>query len=105
PLSGSAIIRILDKTGAKAFRGDLSDISASGISLIMNTSAQSAESLLGCRLNIKFSWPEAAPELKIDHDGRMVGIHGQMFNEYLINVTWDAPLEKEVVERIKLKGE
>ena len=105
PLSGSAIIRIVDKTGAKGFRGDLSDISASGISLVMNTSAQSAESLLGRRLNIKFSWPEAAPELKIDQDGRIVGIHGQMFNEHLINVTWDAPLEKEVVERIKLKGE
>ena len=103
PLSGSAIIRIMDKAGAKAFRGDLSDISASGISLIMNTSAQSAESLLGCRLNIKFSWPEAAPELEMDQDGRIVGIHSQMFNEYLINVIWDAPLEQGIVERIKLR--
>jgi hypothetical protein len=104
PLSGSAIVRITDRTGANAFRGDLSDISASGISLIMNTSAPSAESLLGCRLNIKFAWPEAVPELNIDQDGRIVGIHSQMFNEYLINVTWEGPLEKDVVERIKLRG-
>jgi len=104
PLSGSAIIRIMDSAGANAFRVDLSDISASGISLIMNTSAPSAESLLGCRLNIKFAWPEAVPELNIDQDGRIVGIHSQMFNEYLINVTWEGPLEKDVVERMKLRG-
>jgi hypothetical protein len=46
----------------------------------MNTSAKSAESLLGCRLNIKFARPAAIPELKIDQDGRIVGIHSQMLN-------------------------
>jgi CRP-like cAMP-binding protein len=103
-LSGSAIIRIRDRRGVKGFKGDLSDISASGISLIMNTSAKSAELLLGCRLNIKFTRPEAMPELTIDQDGRIVGIHSQMFNEYLINVKWDEPLDNATFERIKLMG-
>ena len=103
-LSGNAVIRIMDRPGMKGFKGDLSDISASGISLIMNTSAQSAELLLGCRLNIKFVWPEGAPELKIDQNGRIVGIHSRMFNEYLINVTWDAPLDKDILDRIKLRA-
>jgi len=101
-LSGKAIIRIMDRRGIKGFKGDLSDISASGISVIMNTSAKSAELMLGCRLNIKFTRPEAIPEIKIDQDGRIVGIHSQMFNEYLINVKWDEPLDNGIVERIKL---
>jgi hypothetical protein len=91
----------MDRTGIKAFKGDLSDISATGISVIMNTSQESAELLLGCRLNIKFRRPEASPEIRIDQDGRIVGIHNQMFNEYLTNVKWDKPLDNGVVERIK----
>lgn len=101
-LSGNTLIRIMDRPGMKGFRGELSDISATGISLIMNTSAQSAELLLGCCLNIKFAWPETNPELRIDQDGRIVGIHSQMFNEYLINVKWDEPLPEKLVKRIKL---
>ena len=100
-LSGNAIIRIMDRPGIKGFKGDLSDISASGISVIMNTSPQSAESLLGCRLNIKFRQLEGSPEIRIDQDGRIVGIHNQMFNEYLTNVKWDEPLDNGIVERIK----
>ena len=103
-LSGNALIRIMDRPGLKGFKGDLSDISASGISVIMNTSADMAELLLGCRLNIKFRQPEAVPELKINKDGRIVGIHSRMFNEYLINVKWDELMDKGLVERIKLRA-
>jgi hypothetical protein len=70
----------------------------------MNTSPKSAELLLGCRLNIKFTRPEGSPEIKIDQDGRIVGVHSQMFNEYLTNVKWEEPLHNGIVERIKLTG-
>jgi hypothetical protein len=103
-LSGDAVIRITDRPGIKVFKGDLSDISASGISFVMNTSPESAELLLGCRLNIKFTRPEGSPEIRIDQDGRIVGVHSQMFNEYLTNVKWEEPLDNGIVERIKLTG-
>ena len=103
-LSGNAAIRIMDRPGMKDFKGDLSDISASGISFMMNTSPQSAELLLGCRLNLKFTLPEVFPEIRIDQDGRIVGVHGQMYNEYLINVKWDELLDNGIVERIELMG-
>jgi CRP-like cAMP-binding protein len=103
-LSGDAVIRITDRSGIKVFKGDLSDISASGISFVMNTSPKSAELLLGCRLNIKFTRPEGSPEIRIDQDGRIVGVHSQMFNEYLTNVKWEKPLDNGIVERIKLTG-
>ena len=101
-LSGNAVIRVMDIPGIKVFRGDLCDICSSGISFVMNTSSKSAELLLGCRLNTKFARPEAGPEIRIDQDGRIVGIHSQMFNEYLINVKWNEPLDTGIVERIKL---
>ena len=101
-LSGNALIRIMDRPGIKGFKGDLSDISTNGIAVIMNTSPESAELLLGCRLNIKFRRSEVSPEIRIDQDGRIVGIHNQMFNEYLTNVKWDKPLDNGIVERIRL---
>ena len=103
-LSGNAVIRIMDRPGIKGFTGDLSDISANGIAVVVNTSPKSAELMLGCRLNIKFKRPEASPEIRVDQDGRIVGIHSQMFNEYLTNVKWDEPLDNGIVERIKLMG-
>ena len=103
-LSGDAVIRIMDRPGLKGFKGDLSDISANGIAVIMNTSPESAELLLGCRLNIKFRRPEVSPEIRVDQDGRIVGIHSQMFNEYLANVKWDEPLDNGIVERIRLRA-
>jgi len=104
-LSGNAVIRIMDRPGKKVFKGDLSDISASGISFVMNTSPKSAELLLGCRLNIKFTRPEGSSEMRIDQDGRIVGVHSQMFNEYLANVKWEEPLDSGVVKRIKLTAQ
>jgi hypothetical protein len=48
--------------------------------------------------------PEAFPEIRIDQDGSIVGVHGQMYNEYLINVKWDEPLDDGMIERIELMG-
>lgn len=100
-IAGSAAVQILDKQGSKVFKGDLSDISASGVSFIMNTSPTAAETLLGCRLNLKFTLPGAFPEISIDQEGRIVGVHGQLFNEYFINVKWEQPLDDGLIDRIK----
>ena len=103
-ISGSAAIKILDIQGSKIFKGDLSDISASGVSFIMNTSPTAADALLGCRLNLKFTLHGAFPEISIDHEGHIVGVHGQLFNEYFINVKWDEPLDDALIDRIKTFG-
>lgn len=103
-LSGNAIIRILDRPAMKVFKSDLSDISTSGISIIMNTSSKGAELLLGCRLNLKFALPETFPEIRIDQNGCIVGVHSRLFNEYLVNVKWDGPLDDGIIDRIQLGG-
>jgi hypothetical protein len=103
-ISGSAAIKILDDQGSKVFKGDLSDISASGVSFIMNTSPTAADALLGCRLNLKFTLRGAFPEISFDHEGRIVGVHGQLFNEYFINVKWEEPLDDALIDRVKTFG-
>ena len=103
-IAGSATIRILDQQGSKAFKGDLSDISASGVSFIMNTSPSAAESLLGCRLAFKCTLRGSFPEINIDQEGRIVGVHAQLFNEYFINVKWEQPLEDGLIDRLKAYG-
>ncbi|MGD2098630.1 MAG: cyclic nucleotide-binding domain-containing protein [Desulfobacterales bacterium] len=103
-IAGSAIIKILDHKGSKTFKGDLSDISASGVSFIMNTSPTAAESLLGCRLTLKCNLHGFYPEISIDQEGCIVGVHAQLFNEYFINVKWEQPLENGLIDKIKAYG-
>ena len=100
-VSGTALIEIVDNTEGKVSKAELSDISASGVSFIMNTSTQSAEALLGCPLNLKCLLPHVSGEIRIDQTGSIVGIHRQLFNEYLINVKWDELLSNEIIAKIK----
>jgi CRP-like cAMP-binding protein len=104
PISGDAAVQIMGQPEGKIFKVDLADISASGVSFIMNTSTKSADLLLGCRLNLKFKLPRVSPGLKVDQNGRIVGVHNQLFNEYLINVKWDQPIDDDIIEGIKLSA-
>ena len=103
-ISGPAEIRITDTPEGKVHKGELSDISASGVSFIMNTSPQSADMLLGCQLNIQFLLPRVSGESRIDQNGSIVGVHRQLFNEYLINVKWDQTLPDDLISKIKLSS-
>ncbi len=100
-VSGDATVQITATPEDKVFKAELSDISASGVSFVMNTSPQSAELLLGCRLSLEFRLPQVSAELRIDQNGSIVGVHSQLFNEYLINVKWDQPLSDDLLATIK----
>jgi hypothetical protein len=43
----------------------------------------------------------AFSEISVDHEGCIVGVHGQLFNEYYINVKWEEPLDDGLIDRIK----
>ena len=100
-ISGNVAVQIADPPEGKVFKGDLSDISTSGVSFIMNTSPQSAELLLGCELSLKCVLPQFSTEFRLDQNGTIVGAHSQLFNEYLINVKWDQPLPENIMATIK----
>ncbi len=99
-LTGSTVIQILEEQKDKAFKADLSDISTSGVSFIINTSPTAAESLLGSRLKLNFTLHGTYPKIHITQEGRIVGVHAQMFNEYFINVKWEQPLDSSLFDRI-----
>lgn len=101
-LSSVASVNITGLPEGRSCRAELSDISATGVSFILNVSAKSAEVLLGCRVNVKFSLPQVRSDLRIDLNGTIVGAHSQMFNEYLINVRLRQPLEGDIMDRIAL---
>ncbi|MBT8332064.1 MAG: cyclic nucleotide-binding domain-containing protein [Deltaproteobacteria bacterium] len=103
-IAGNASVQILDQQDSKAFKADLSDISSSGVSFIMNTSPTAADSLLGCRLTLKCTLRGSFPEIRIDQEGRIVGVHAQLFNEYFINVKWEEQLEDGLIDKIKAYG-
>ena len=99
-ISGNAIVQIVAKPANKVFKVDLSDISASGVSFVMNASSKAADLLLGRHLNLKLAFDQAFAQLRIDRSGKIVGLHHQMFNEYLINVKFEEPLDNDTMERI-----
>jgi hypothetical protein len=100
-ISGDAVVRITESTEDRSFKAELSDISSSGVSFVINTSTQSAELLLGCQLSLGFRLPKVSNELRIDQNGTIVGVHSQLFNEYLINVKWEQPLPENIMATIK----
>ena len=99
-VSGDTTLQIAVQPDNKVFKGDLSDISASGLSFVMSTSSKAADLLLGKHLSLKLAFRQTFPELRIDRSGSIVGIHHQMFNEYLINVKWEEPLDNDTLDRI-----
>ena len=103
-VSGDATVQITGTPEGKVFKGDLSDISASGVSFVMNTSPQSAELLLGSHLSLIFLLPQVSADFRIEQSGIIVGVHRQLFNEYLINLKWDKSLPENVLASIKSAG-
>ena len=103
-ISGNAIVQLIDTPEGKLFKGELSDVSACGASFVMNTSPQSADLLLGCQLSLEFMLPQISADFRIEQNGTIVGVHSQLFNEYLINVKWDQSLPENIMATIKSAG-
>jgi CRP-like cAMP-binding protein len=100
-VSGNTAVQITAEPEHKVFKGEISDISASGVSFTMSTSAKAAELLLGRHLNLKLAFDQTYPELRIEGNGSIVGLHHLMFNDYLINVKWEEPLDNDTMQKIK----
>lgn len=89
----------------KAFRGELSDISASGISFYIKTSdRKNASFLLGRNLNLMFAVSDAAADAsleKITQTGTVIGVSYHLFNDYIIHLKFSRELSSVVVAEIE----
>ena len=88
-LPGRVIVQIFDdqkKPVGKPFRGELLDISTSGLAFIFKTTLKSDAMILGRKLNMVLSFAELDSDLRIKKAGAVVAVNFEPFNEYIVHV-------------------
>ena len=75
------------------FRGELLDISASGLAFIIKTTEKSTARMLGRKLNMDLSFAELESDLEFNRGATVVAVNSQPFNEYYIHAQFDKNLD------------
>ena len=86
---GRVMVQIFDdqkKPVGKPFRGELLDLSTSGLAFIFKTTLKSDAMMLGRKLNMALSFAELDSDLKIKKAGAVVAVNFEPFNEYIVHV-------------------
>ena len=104
-LSGKVSIQLLSASGSpvgKSFGGELSDVSAGGLSFYIKTAKkETASLLLGRNLNIKFILSAGKSQHKIDQNGKVIGVHYHLLSDYSIHMSFDKMLDENMIEEIE----
>jgi CRP-like cAMP-binding protein len=103
-LSGRVMVQMLDAANQKTvkpFRGELVDISASGLAFLMKTTQKASSVLLGRNLKMKLTFDELASDLKINCIGMVVAVNSEPFNEYVIHAEFDKNLSAAVMGELE----
>jgi c-di-GMP-binding flagellar brake protein YcgR len=103
-MPGKVIVQIFDdqkKLVGKPFRGELLDISTSGLAFIFKTTLKSDAMLLGRKLNMALSFDELESDLKIKKAGAVVAVNFEPFNEYIVHVEFIKNLEPDVFDELE----
>ena len=103
-LPGKVIVQNLDdeeKVVEKPFRGELLDISASGLAFIIKTTQKSAAMMLGRKLNMALSFAELESDLKFKHVGTVVAVNSEPFNEYIVHAEFIKNLDPAVFDKLE----
>jgi CRP-like cAMP-binding protein len=95
-LPGKVIVQNLDdekKPAGKPYRGELLDISASGLAFIIKTTKKTAAKMLGWVLNLDLSFEELESDLNFKCEGTVVAVNSEPFNEYIIHAEFGKNLD------------
>lgn len=101
---GKALVQIVDRKNqplAKPFKGELLDISSSGVAFIIKTTEKSSRLLLGRKLNMQFGFAELSSDIEADRIGTVVAVNCEPFNEYIIHVEFDKQLDPTIVDELE----
>ena len=85
----------------KPFRGELIDISASGLAFIIKTTEKSTARMLGRKLNMDLSFAELESDLEFNRGGTVVAVISQPFNEYYIHAQFDKNLDPNGLDELQ----
>jgi CRP-like cAMP-binding protein len=103
-LPGKVVVQMFDqnlKPVEKPFRGELLDISASGLAFIIKTTKKSAATMLGVKLNMALSFAELASALKFKRLGTVVAVNTEPFNEYIVHTEFTKNLDPLVLDELE----
>ena len=103
-LPGKVIVQNLDdeeKPVEKPFRGELLDISDSGLAFIIKTTQKSTAMMLGRILNMALSFAELESDLKFQRVGTVVAVNSEPFNEYIIHAEFVKNLDPVVLDELE----
>jgi len=103
-LPAKVVVKILDADNqpeVKPFRGELLDISVSGLAFLMKTTQKASSVLLGRTLNMKLTFEELASDLIINCIGMVVAVNSEPFNEYVIHTEFERDLNADVMNELE----
>ena len=109
-LSGTVLFQLLDKSGkplGKGYKGELSDLSAGGISFIIKSSKkETVRMLLGRRLKVSFKLPMKHNAYhNIEQLMTVIAAQPQVFDDYSIHLKFDTKWAQKMVEDIDASRE
>jgi CRP-like cAMP-binding protein len=104
-LSGSVMFQLLDKAGKpmeKGYKGDLSDLSAGGISFnIKSSKKETIRLLLGRRLKIRFDLPMKHNTYhRVEQLMTVIAAQPQVFDDYSIHLKFDTKWAQRMIEEV-----
>jgi len=104
-LSGAVVFQLLDKAGkpmGKGYKGELSDLSAGGISFIIKSSKkETVRMLLGRRLKISFKLPMKHNTYhNIEQLMTVIAAQPQVFDDYSIHLKFDTKWAQGMIEDV-----
>jgi CRP-like cAMP-binding protein len=95
-LPGRVMVQVFDdqkKPVGKPFRGELLDISISGLAFIFKTTLKSDAMILGQKVNMALSFADLDSDLRLKNSGAVVAVNFEPFNEYIVHVEFLKNLE------------
>ena len=102
-VSGQALIQVLNEAGqpeGNSFKGELLDISASGLACMVKFAPRSANLLLGRKLNISLILPQVDFDPKIRRVGKVLALTSLPFHEYIVHLDFVKDLNPETVDQL-----
>ncbi len=105
PAEGIVTVQLLYSSGSpagKAFKGRLTNISAGGLCFFIKLqNKESAQMLLGRKLQLWFPLSQTSPENLLQGIGKVVAVHYQLSIDYSVHVQFDNPMDTTILEKIK----
>lgn len=95
-MEGSVVAQIIGKNGkpaGKSFRGDLSDLSNTGMAFFIKATDRAARMLLGRNLQMRLAIHAKGKRQTVERKGVAVAVHALYIGDYSIHIRFDAPLK------------